>query len=687
VTGYKVYYGTQSKNYESTLDIGAATKCQISGLEPETTYYFAATAYDGYGNESDFSEELVTTIPSNDSDKDGLTDAEERKLYGTDPDMMDTDGDGISDGDEVSYWGSDWQSDIDGDGSINLLDSDADGDCICDGSELVQGTDPGDSTDNQSGLPPMVFGEVPVDHYWTYVELNESFQHAVIVATPMSLNQDEPAVVQIRNITSNSFEIRAQEYTYLDGKHSLETVSILVMEKGSYLLADGTHIEANSFETQSLNQVSDPVVFSSNFVISPVVISSIATCNGQSPVTGRVQNISRQAFEYCLQKEENRSLDDHPIETIGYIAWEPSSGTVHGTQFEIAKVVDLDHDFKTIAFQQPFSNQPTLLGDLQTSHEEDTANLRYLEKTKSGFQALVDEEESLDTETSHSKEDAGYVALVKVIPSQIIDNEDSQFTTTGNWEFSTSVRTCFDDNYQYAPAGEGSLKAVWTFAMSTSGNYEIFAYWTAHGNRAPDAPYTIHNNGNLVDTIQVDQRKHGGHFVSLGTFSIEAGSLEVQLSNDASGYVIADAVKIMQIEEKNEVQGQSIVDNHDFSFRTNGQWDTSTSVNKYYNTDYQYAPAGDGSMEAIWESKIQKSHHYEVFAYWTAHRNRASDAPYSIYNNGDLIKTIRVDQTRHGGRFVSLGSYSLTSGTVEVRLSNDASGYVIADAVKINELN
>ena len=66
VTGYKVYYGTTSRSYDHTLDIGNATQCQITGLEPDTTYYFAATAYDAYGNESDYSEELtVSTATAN----------------------------------------------------------------------------------------------------------------------------------------------------------------------------------------------------------------------------------------------------------------------------------------------------------------------------------------------------------------------------------------------------------------------------------------------------------------------------------------------------------------------------------------------------------------------------------------------------------------------------------------------
>lgn len=72
-------------------------------------------------------EKIVTTTPAQnqsnnilfgdaDSDKDGLSDAEE-KQYGTNPQNPDTDGDGLSDGDEVRIWGTDpLKADTDGDG-------------------------------------------------------------------------------------------------------------------------------------------------------------------------------------------------------------------------------------------------------------------------------------------------------------------------------------------------------------------------------------------------------------------------------------------------------------------------------------------------------------------------------------------------------------------------------------------
>ncbi|MFB3924900.1 MAG: malectin domain-containing carbohydrate-binding protein [Syntrophales bacterium] len=63
LAGYKVYYGTSSRNYSSRIDVGNWTGCTISGLSAGSTYYFAATAYDTGGLESEYCAEVSYTIP------------------------------------------------------------------------------------------------------------------------------------------------------------------------------------------------------------------------------------------------------------------------------------------------------------------------------------------------------------------------------------------------------------------------------------------------------------------------------------------------------------------------------------------------------------------------------------------------------------------------------------------------
>lgn len=63
VTGYRLYWGTQSQQYELLADVGNSTSEAVSNLQSGTTYYFAATAYDAQGNESGYSNEVSYTAP------------------------------------------------------------------------------------------------------------------------------------------------------------------------------------------------------------------------------------------------------------------------------------------------------------------------------------------------------------------------------------------------------------------------------------------------------------------------------------------------------------------------------------------------------------------------------------------------------------------------------------------------
>jgi hypothetical protein len=122
VVGYKLHYGTSSRNYDTTMDVGNYTSVTIGNLDGNQNYFFAVTAYDADGNESVYSDELfyipdtdddgmadawellyfgnLSRDGTSDSDNDGLTDLIESE-YGTDPMTLDSDGDGVSDVDEV----------------------------------------------------------------------------------------------------------------------------------------------------------------------------------------------------------------------------------------------------------------------------------------------------------------------------------------------------------------------------------------------------------------------------------------------------------------------------------------------------------------------------------------------------------------------------------------------------------
>ena len=63
VVGYRIYYGVASGSYTNSAAVGYGTNATLTGLNSSVTYYFAATAYDGTGLESAFSNETSYTTP------------------------------------------------------------------------------------------------------------------------------------------------------------------------------------------------------------------------------------------------------------------------------------------------------------------------------------------------------------------------------------------------------------------------------------------------------------------------------------------------------------------------------------------------------------------------------------------------------------------------------------------------
>ena len=65
LAGYRIYCGSVSGAYGYVLDVGDNVCVDIDGVEEGTVYFFAVTAYDLVGNESDFSREISVLIPEN----------------------------------------------------------------------------------------------------------------------------------------------------------------------------------------------------------------------------------------------------------------------------------------------------------------------------------------------------------------------------------------------------------------------------------------------------------------------------------------------------------------------------------------------------------------------------------------------------------------------------------------------
>lgn len=253
-------------------------------------------------------------------------------------------------------------------------------------------------------------GELQADHTWKRVEFRTPFINPVVVTKPATYNNSDPAVVRMRNLDQTGFEVRLQEWDYLDGTHDREKLSYLVIEHGRHQLSDDVQIEAGYINRTAANAFGH-VAFQQLFNVKPVVVTSITSTNEADAVTGRMRRITPEGFDYRLQEQE-LNPKQHAHEQVAYIAWTPSTGIMDGLSFEVANTGALiNQRFQQQTFSSSFAQAPAFIADMQTTNGYDTANLRMRHAEPLSIELQVDEEQSKDTEIYHARESIGYLAF------------------------------------------------------------------------------------------------------------------------------------------------------------------------------------------------------------------------------------------------------------------------------------
>lgn len=130
---------------------------------------------------------------------------------------------------------------------------------------------------------------------------------------------------------------------------------------------------------------------------------------------------------------------------------------------------------------------------------------------------------------------------------------------------------------------------------------------------------------------------------------------------------------------------EAIVDSTSGNFTASGNWGTSSWSSQAYATPYHFAEPVLSSDAAWFRANIPSAGTYQVDAWWPADSGYNNNTPFVVAASGGS-QTVHVNQRTNGGRWVNLGSFSLSSGTynvVGVSRWTTGSGYVLADAVRI----
>jgi hypothetical protein len=146
---------------------------------------------------------------------------------------------------------------------------------------------------------------------------------------------------------------------------------------------------------------------------------------------------------------------------------------------------------------------------------------------------------------------------------------------------------------------DAANRAIWTPTLPSTRTYNVYARWHANYDRATNATFTVYHAGGTT-AVQANQQLNNASWVLLGSFTMGPGqNHRVELSDigDASKYVIADAVA--------------------------------------------FSPA-DSPNRAIWTPALSQRDDYDIYGWWHANTDRATDAPYTIFREGGTtLRSIR----------------------------------------------
>ena len=202
---------------------------------------------------------------------------------------------------------------------------------------------------------------------WQTVPLSNSYTSAIPICTYNLIsfsgsfpNYDyPPAVVRIRNITANSFDIRIQGWE--NSAAATSNVHCIVSDEGAYTLPDGTRYEAHTvlsdatngqFATDgawNLSLMEDVSASISQTYTNHVVLGQVISYNDSRASTFFTTDCDARQNEpfrdghadgICVGKQIGMNAGSRSDETLGYLVAEAGSGTVNNIIFELDRGAD-----------------------------------------------------------------------------------------------------------------------------------------------------------------------------------------------------------------------------------------------------------------------------------------------------------------------------------------------------------
>ena len=134
----------------------------------------------------------------------------------------------------------------------------------------------------------------------------------------------------------------------------------------------------------------------------------------------------------------------------------------------------------------------------------------------------------------------------------ILDDGEPGYVELGEGWTDGAGPDSYGSGHRQHAAGTGLNSVQWHFTGLVSAPHRVFVTWTAGADRARNATYYISDGTEVEGSYTVNQQASPDSFFDgerwwyqLATLDVDNGSLKIELTDDADGIVVADAVRVL----------------------------------------------------------------------------------------------------------------------------------------------
>ncbi len=266
-----------------------------------------------------------------------------------------------------------------------------------------------DSSPTYESDPIGETGTLRLDHNWSKIPVKRSYSNPVIILGVPSFQGSHEITSRVVINNNNDFRARIDEWKCLDGSHTKEQVSYMVIEAGTYKLENGATLIAGV--ANNVNHNWKQVNFPSAFEKTPLLFVQRTKSDGGYAATVRVNHSRTNRNGFQMRIQESKIQDDkHYNENVSWIAVEESISNSENS-FEVKGTgKKINSSWATINFIQSYSKDAPLFATIQSVYEADPVTIRYDANSFSSkrVKVFLEEENCIKDGKNHANEEVAY---------------------------------------------------------------------------------------------------------------------------------------------------------------------------------------------------------------------------------------------------------------------------------------